>query len=155
MFEQMKKRKAGFSESVKYIANYLIMSMKEDSGNIFGISGSMDFKEDKLMICENIVSSINKKGMKSKLINVDKEENNIGVDDLKNILNREKIGLDLIIVNIPAISIFADGVEYAKLCDKLILTERYMYSTYRAYEDTIIKLKTHRIKIGGVVTYGY
>lgn len=146
------ERNDKFQESIGYIANYLIRLCENSDGNVIGISSSRECKEEKLDICRILNKEINKKGLNSKLI--DSEREGIGISkNLEEVLTKERTKNDLIIVNIPSIPAYADGVEYAQKCDILLLLERYMYSTYKDYEETLIRLKAYGIKPDGVITY--
>ena len=161
-----KNMKESFKESVKYIANSLIELSKNDSGNVIGISSSRAEMVSRGKICENICCEISNKVENTAFINIGSGEpgktNNklkeickkdMPISELQEIINKEKKDRDIVIVNIPSIVYTADGVEYAKLCDRVVLLEKYMYSTYKDYEEALIRLKAHGVKIDGVIAY--
>lgn len=147
------QKETEFIESIRYIANRLIRLAQGGNGNVIGISSSRYYGEERKAICEFLNKEITKKNVNSKLIDV--ENGNIKTPQkLEHLLTEEKEKNDIIIVNIPPIPYIADSVEYAKRCDMTLLLEKYMYSTYKDYEEAIIRLKSYGIKLEGVLTYG-
>ncbi len=155
-------------QSYKYVANSIIEIKNTNSYNVIGISSSLNYKESKYIAVKNVYNQLIDKGLDALLINAELEPEsnslvnkkgkiwefkNLNVNDMKNIILEEKEKRDLILINIPPILIMADALEYSKLCDSIILLERYSYSKYRDYENTIAQLNDNNINISGVITY--
>ncbi len=146
------KARDSFNESIKYISNSIIKISQDGNGNVIGLSSSRPEKQYKLLFCKEIEEKIKEKNLKVKFL--DFENKNDKIDCVKSFINKEKENNDIVFVNIPSVSFFADSVEYAKLCDRVILLEKYMYSTYKDYEESIIRLKSFGVRLEGVIAYG-
>lgn len=165
-------KKEKLAQSIKYISNYLVNLARDDVGNVIGITSSLPYKNSKLEICKGICNSVKDTDHKLAFIDVDlgsgknQKDSDYGtdnfkkiylskynIDDFSKLIKENKQNYNIIIVNIPPISVMAESIQYAKVCGRVVLLERYMYTTYREYEETLIKLKTQGVKIDGVVTY--
>lgn len=159
--------KRSCKESIKYIANSLVRLSQDGNGNVIGVSSSRICKGSKESICKKICKEIQDKGINLMFINIDGEKSEKKDDNLKNIdandilakeleklLNEQREKNDMVIVNIPSVAFVADGVEYSRICGRVVLLEKYMYSTYKDYEESLIRLKSHGVRIDGVVAYG-
>ncbi len=153
MFGMNVKKENEFIESIRYIVNRLIMLSQAENCNVIGISSSRDCGREKYNICEILSKEIKRKNFNSTLI--DTETGDIQTPQkLEDLLTEEREKNDIIIINIPPVPIIADSVEYAKKCDIMLLLEKYMYSTYKDYEEAVIRIKSYGIRLEGVVTYG-
>lgn len=169
MFKNRGKNINALNESLKYIANSFVRFSQDGEGNVIGVTSSLDCSVSKLDICGKICSKITNKGLSSFLIDVNRRsseniykeqefksvicKDNILVNELVEIINDVKTKNDIVLVNIPCIIISADAVEYARVCDRITLVEKYMYSKYKDFEDGLEKLKSNQIKVDGVVTF--
>lgn len=159
--------KVDFQESIKYIANSLLRISEDGNGNVIGISSSRFCRESKSDICEKVCEQIHDKGVDITLVDIDPRElpnkkdnfnkickDNMSIKELDVLLSEQREKNDIVIVNIPSVVFSADSVEYASVCGRVILLERYMYTTYKGYEEALARLNSYGVRIDGVVTYG-
>lgn len=162
---KQERRKQGY----KYISNAIIKMCEEDNISPIGITSSIDKSTQKYDICRNICIEICENGRNVVLINADMRFNqskniksyhegfreislvDFKVSELRCILKEEKDKGDIIIVNIPPVIVLADALEYAKVCENILLIERYSYSKYKDYEKTILLLKRSEVVISGAI----
>lgn len=158
--------------SIRYISNCLMKLSEDGAGNVIGVTSSLPYKNSKIEICKKICNKI--KDTQNKLMFIDIDLNfkdnkkiyekgnenfrevyllNWNSQEVLDFIKKEKENYYIIIVNIPPVSIIEEAIEYAKTCGRVVLLERYMYTTYKEYEEILIKLKTQNIKIDGVITY--
>ena len=145
------------NESIKYIANSLVRLSQDGNGNVIGVSSSRECDNAKRDICEKICREIKNKDIKVEFVDAEEGENlgeSMTAKELVHLLQDKREKNDIVLVNVPSVAFVADGVEHAKICGRLVLLEKLMYSTYKDYEETLIRLKAHKVRIDGVVAYG-
>lgn len=152
MFWDIANKNKILEESIKYIANSLIKNLHNNEASTIGVSSSINCSKIKLSVCKALGEKVKLKGLNVKII--DLEEKNSDIKNLKNLITEEKSKNNIIFVNIPPIPLFADSIEYSKICDRIVLLERYRYSSYKNYEETLARIKAHGVKLEGVITYG-
>lgn len=159
-------------QSVMYAANRIVNLTDENNINVLSISSSIKDKNTETNIISDIVSQIIKLDKKVAFIDIsfsgeETKESNIDSSDSlykKTIVNPEtkKLSLlidelknkyDIVIVNIPPVRIFANALQYAKICGNIILIERYLYSKHKNFQETLDLLKQNNVDIKGIITY--
>ena len=157
-------KKQKLEQSYIYVANTIYNVMNDKGSKIVCFTSSLSNKLDKYLILKNVHGKMLNNGKNVLFINTDEcvkdnsDVNFMNINDcskkiLQDVLNDNKDKYDMIMVNAAPVRLFANAVEYAKLCDSTIIMERYLYSRYSDYESTILKLNQNNVKISGVVTY--
>lgn len=161
------------TQSYIYVSNSIENIMQSSNIKSLAVTSSLPIKNEKLYACRNICRELGRNGKSVLLINADiipgqavsisdialkqnyKEVSctNINKKEFESLINKHQNDFDSIIINIPPVSIMADSLEYASSCGNVILLERYLYSKYSRYENTILMLKQSNVNICGVVTY--
>lgn len=162
------KKKEKLAQSYRAVANAISDTI---DGKVLGVTSSLPSKGPREETCMEICGILHENGKKVALINADinpgasKTENSYGEDfavislvnasakEVSSKIDEQSKNADIVLVNIPPVIFMADAVKYAKACGRVILFERYTYSKYKDYEDTLIELKRYGVKIEGVVTY--
>ncbi|MDR1628419.1 MAG: hypothetical protein LBR79_06580 [Oscillospiraceae bacterium] len=159
-------------QSYLYVSNAILDISANREINVIGMASSFTDKKGKDTICENVCENICKQGNKICLITADIDINdknydlnetagdgfkkiktqNISVNKLKELVEKEKNN-DLVIINLPPVNIFAQALEYAKICKNILLIEKYCHSKYDEFENTIDILKQNNIAVLGIITY--
>ena len=76
---------------------------------------------------------------------------NLKPDEFRKLVDECKKQFDKIFVVVPTVIVYADALEYVKICANVILVEKYMHSKYLKYENTLDVLKNVGINICGVI----
>lgn len=76
---------------------------------------------------------------------------NLKSSEFQKLVDECKKKFDKIFVVVPTVIVYADALEYAKICANVILVEKYMRSKYSEYENTLDVLKNVGINICGVI----
>lgn len=157
-------------ESYKYVANTLIDLYHKEEKKVFSFTSSSMTQTSCLEILEIFCNHIRKKNLEVLIIQACIPENktspevsdhkdksllkfnDLSSDELKEIIIEHQEKYDLILVLIPSVILKADALEYAKVCDRTILIEKYMYCYYSNYEETLLHLANSGIKPQGVIT---
>jgi hypothetical protein len=66
-------------------------------------------------------------------------------------LTEQAENYDIILVKLPPIQIFAQALEYAKVCRKVFLTVRYLYSTHKDIDRIMALSQNNQIDICGAI----
>lgn len=156
------------NEALLYAANAVLELGKKS----YAFTTSNKYKGQKDYIIERIIGTLYDR--QKKVLFLDYETSNIANDKIQLtnqqacdmavlhhaspdavqvFLEKHALDYDFIIFNLPPVKVAAMSVAYAKLCECTLLIERYGYSNYQAYEDTLLSFKQHGICIGGVITY--
>lgn len=158
-------------ESYKYVANTLVDIFQKEKKKVFSFTSSSINQDVTLKIVKNLGNIINKKGIKTLVVDARISEsdksplelsraesklllsfNNLESVKLKEIIIENQEKYDLILVVVPSIRLRADALEYVKICKEIILIEKCMYCHYSDYEETLLYLTNSRIKPKGVIT---
>lgn len=171
MFNLKTKKNSKIDESYKYIANSLDDIIMQKNANVLAITSSYSNNFYRL-VAENIVKKMISDDTRSLLmidadVDDDKKEFvslitstekifkmnmvNVGKKEFKKIICENEANYDIIISVIPQVILKADALEYAKICKNVILIEKYMYSYYEDYENSLLQLKNANINIEGVI----
>lgn len=76
---------------------------------------------------------------------------NLKSGEFRKLVDECKKKFDKIFVVVPTVIVYADALEYVKICANVILVEKYMRSKYSKYENTLDVLKNVGINICGVI----
>lgn len=163
MFGFKKQSTYSKKESYKNIANNLICALKEEKKNVFAfVSSSCNLGE--------IVSSIGaeaSKKVKTLVVNVcfdGEPKKSLNCEDVKvintsslaedfeNDLLKYKSEFDLILVSLNSILTKAEALEYAKVCEEIIIIEKCTECYYSDYENMLAGFKAINITPRGVIT---
>lgn len=159
-------RRTKEKESMKYVSN-AVYNMVSDN-KIIAVSSTLLNTKSIYEISEDIIKEISKHSNKKiLLINCGLETNkesktdeelfnikhfpNLDVNEIKGALKENKDLYSKIFINIPSVNTYSDALEIAKECGNIILIEKYSYSKYKNFEETIMNLKENNIKISAVV----
>jgi hypothetical protein len=157
-------------QSYLYISNAILDILKGREIKVIGMTSSFTDKKGKDIICENICKNICKKGNKICLITtgIDINNKNYGLDEaadsdfkkiktqnisankLEELINKEKNNA-LVLISLPPVNIFAEALEYAKVCKNILLVEKYCHSKYNEFENAIDILKQSNISALGII----
>lgn len=160
------------NQSYLYISNAILDTLNRREISVIGITSSFMDKKSKDIICENISSCICKKDRqvclinsyidinnKNYILNESKIENlkiiktqNINVNKLEELIDKESNNY-LVMVSLPPINIFAEALEYAKICKNIILIEKYCHSKYSDFENTLYILNQNNISVLGIIPH--
>ena len=160
------------NQSYLYISNAILDTLKNREVKVIGITSSFIDKKSKDIICENICKRICKKDIqiclidsyidinnKNYTLNESRSESlkiiktqNIKVNKLEELIGKESNN-SLVIINLPPINIFAEALEYAKICKNIILIEKYFHSKYSDFENTLDILNQNNISVLGIIPY--
>lgn len=161
------------AESFHYTANSLSDLIERSEGSVFAFTSTLFNQTLKTSVCRKLLEETSTSpGKKVLLLTIDlkKEKTFPQKDDskkcfdeevllgeacneFKSILEERKSKYDLVFLNLPPVNIFAAALESAKLCDGVILIERYSYTKYCNYEQSLLYLKENHIPIIGVIPY--
>lgn len=159
------KKESGYNkkESYKHIANNLICALKEEKKNVFAfVSSSCNLNE----IVSKIGAEAAKK-VKTLVVNVcfDSEpKNSLDSKDVKiintsglaenfqNDLLKYKSEFDLVLISLNSILTKAEALEYAKICEEIVIIEKCTECYYADYENMLAGFKTIGINPRGVIT---
>ena len=170
MFNFRKKKNAEIDESYKYTANALSDIITQKSKKIFAITSSCT-REFYRLVAENIFKKVVIENTRSLLIDVridnDRQEFvgsvvqsgdkdkislvNVSKKTFRKIICDNEANYNTILAVIPPVILKADALEYAKVCKNVILIEKYMYSHYEDYENSLLQLKNTGINVEGVI----
>ena len=150
-------------ESYKNIANNLICALKEEKKNVFAfVSSSCNLNE--IVSCIGAEAS---KKVKALVVNVcfdGEPKNSLDSKDVKiittsglaenfeNDLLKYKSEFDLILVSLNSILTKAEALEYAKVCEEIIIIEKCTECYYADYENMLAGFKAIGISPRGVIT---
>lgn len=161
-------------ESFKYIATCLSSFTQTGKTTIIGITSTLPYKTSKSIISRELALYVSKMGNSVTYVDIDTPKKSYkkaiirGENSFENFKELKAINQNftqvwdtlqqqkepnIIIINIPPLPLISQSIPYLKICDKVVLLERYLYTKYADYEDALIKLNTHRINLLGVVTY--
>ena len=160
-------------QSYIYISNAIDDIFKNNSFNLLAFISSMPVKKEKIYICRNICRYMSNKRKSVLFINADitpdlkpqKDDTknkdgykeiscvNLDVKEFEQLVRESEQKNDIVIVNLPPVAVMADSLRYAVSCGNAVLLERYLYSKYMDYENTVLMLKQAGVNICGVVTY--
>ena len=166
------RRQSKLNQSYLYISNSILDILKDKEIKVIGITSSFVDKRTKGIICENICKNICGKGDKVCLITAYVDinnknynlheivENNIKIirtqniseNKLQELIDKEKED-SVVVVDLSPINIFAEALEYAKVCKNVILVEKYCHSRYDEFENTLDILKQSNINTLGIITH--
>lgn len=166
------RRQSKLNQSYLYISNSILDILKDKEIKVIGITSSFVDKKSKSIICENICKNICDKGYKVCLITAYVDINsknynlheiveknikiirtqNISENKLQELINKEEED-SVVVVDISPINIFAQALEYAKVCKSVILVEKYCHSRYDEFENTLDILKQNNINALGIITH--
>lgn len=166
------KKSSKIEQSYLYTANKIFDISKSKKINVVGISSSFTDKKSVDIICRNICKRICKKEIKTCLIsaNIDLSSNkcsldetldgnlkiiksqNISSENLEKLISEEKSS-SFVVINLAPVNIFAQALEHAKICKNIILVEKYCYSKYKDFENTIDILKLNGVDILGIIAH--
>lgn len=110
----------------------------------------LKLKEDKICVIYSYIDS-----GESSLKEVDCGHfvaKNLKSDEFKKLVDECRKKFDKILVVVPTVTVYADALEYAKICANVILVEKYMCSKYLEYENTLDVLENVGINVCGVIT---
>ncbi len=161
------------AESFHYTTNSLSALIEKSEGSVFAFTSTLSNQTLKLSVCRKLLKEMTAiLGKKVLLLTIDlkQEKTPPQKDDpekcfdeeillsetsneLKSILEERKSKYDLIFLNLAPVNIFSAALESAKLCDGVILIERYSYTKYRNYEQSLLYLKENHVPITGVIPY--
>lgn len=173
LFKKFLKKRSKIiqKESYKYLANKIIRVYEKNNENLFGFTSSNNDFDFSNKILKRLVHNLSEKGLKvlfieSKIDNTDIHDVlftniseyqkfiktiNLKPIEFKKIINENKELYDIVIVSIPSTLIWADSLEYAKICENMILIEKYEYSYYSDYENLLLNFKEYDLKPIGVI----
>lgn len=157
-------------QAFQYVVNRLLEFIDRDHKKIFAFSTSNSYKAQKDNITKALAELSQQKGKRVLYVQCDQLSSGTdsimlnteqGVDvlqeptveTLKLFLHENRSLYDMIILNLSPILYAAQASEYAKLSDGVFLLERYVYSQYSNYENTLLALKQQSISILGVIPY--
>lgn len=160
------------NQSYLYISNAILEILNSREIKVIGLTSSFTDKKSKDIICENICKRMCKKDIqiclidsyidinnKNYTLNESKSESlkiiktkNINVNKLEELINKESNN-SLVTINLPPINIFAEALEYAKICKNIILIEKYCHSKYSDFENTLDILNQNNISVLGIIPY--
>lgn len=167
MLNLKKKRNSEIEESHKYAANTLSHIAAQKNKKIFAVTSSC-FRLPYRSIAKNIFEKVSGKSLlldvyidggeketvdqvtkfgdrhKIKLVNVSQKT-------FKRIICENESSYDIILCIIPPVDLKADALEYAKICKNAVLIEKYTWSRYEDYENSLLRLKNANINIDGVI----
>lgn len=166
------RRQSKLNQSYLYISNSILDILKDKEIKVIGITSSFVDKKSKSIICENICKNICDKGYKVCLITAYVDINsknynlheiveknikiirtqNINKNKLEELINKEKEDY-IVIADLSPVNIFAQSLEYAKICKNILLLEKYCYSKYSDFENTLDILKQSNINVLGIITH--
>ena len=163
MFGFKKQSTYSKKESYKNIANNLICTLKEENKNVFAfVSSSCNLNE----IVSGIGAEASKK-VKTLIVHVcfdDEPKSSSDSKDVKiittsglaenfeNELLKYKSEFDLILVFLNSILTKAEALEYAKVCEEIIIIEKCTECYYADYENMLASFKAAGIRPRGVIT---
>ena len=153
-----------------YLARNVLECAQNDHLKIFAITTSTKQKDLKEDACYKLANALYQEGKKVLLIKAavsqDDQANdfnhasfdyiykaNLKSEELSQLLTKSRENYDLIFVDIAPVNMYAQSLEYAKLCESLILVERYAFSKYKYFERTLTILKGNNIPVCGVISY--
>ena len=164
MTEYKLNKEQKLEQSYIYLANTILNLNNNNNSKFICVTSSMENRMDKYLIAKNICNQIRKNGKNVLLLNVDThyekcdisndmDINGMSSKKLKKVFDDNRDKYDIVLINVPSVRLFANTIECAKLCDGTIIVERYLYTKYKDFEDTILRLKENNIKIYGLITY--
>lgn len=165
-------KKAKSKQAIMYASNAIIDLLSRIDKNIIAVSSSIKDKEYRLHIMRNIASEIEGLGKKTALINIDFSNKTVEEDEIDSkgnlykrtvvnpsvkefnlLVDELKNKYDVVIVNVPPIRVFSNALQYAKICENIILIEKYLYTRYNEFEETLDLLKQNYVNVLGIITY--
>lgn len=159
------KRKNNAEQSIKYIARYFI-NLSRSGSKLIGITSSCNNKELQFFLCRKVCKEIlyfngsvvlidtdknilpRNSVFKIISINADKVDNEISTQILDT-----KTKYDLVLLNASSVLSNIASLDYLKACDKVFSAERYTYTYYSDFENTLNKLKINNLKLSGILTF--
>lgn len=157
------------NQSILYAANYINNIMSNTGHKIFAISSTLKNMDTRKIIINQISKGMintynykvlncfcnDKNSSEIEYINENSIDSvvNVGFKNLENVLKENHDKYDIIFVMLEPVNVFADALGCAKLCDSIIMIERYLYSKYNEFEKSLVYLKDNDINIDGVITY--
>ncbi len=152
-------------ESLKYTSNSILRMLPDLDDKLIAFTSSanecsyydtlkkvfeiLKLKEDKICVIYSYINS-----GEPNLREVDCGHfvaENLKSGEFKKLVDECKKKFDKIFVVVPTVIVYADALEYAKICANVILVEKYMRSKYSEYENTLDVLKNFGINICGVI----
>ena len=166
------KKRVKLAQSYLYVSNAVISILESKKIKVIGITSSLECEKANSIICENICKNICDKENKVCLIfadlNTDGKDSkidesingnlktikavNINKSELEGLIEREKDEF-AVVVSFPSPNVFAEALEYAKVCKNVLLVEKYCYSKYGDFENTLDILKQNGISPLGIIAY--
>ena len=151
-------------QSAKYFARLLIKN-SGNKNNIIGLSSSYDNKKLKFTICKKICDEIINYNKNILLFDADymleNTENfdtrslssSVFDDIMKNEIIDNAVTHDLVIINVPCIPTNVISLDYLSICNKIFLIERYMYTKFNEFNNTLERMKMNGLSVSGIISY--
>ena len=165
-------KNAKSKQAIMYASNAIIDLLSRIDKNIIAVSSSIKDKESRLHIMCNIASEIAGLDKKTALINIDFSNETVEEDEIASkgnlykrtvanpsvkefnlLVDELKNKYDVVIVNVPPIRVFSNALQYTKICENVILIEKYLYTKYKEFEETLDFLKQNYVNVLGIITY--
>lgn len=157
------------NQSILYAANYINNIMRDTNHKVFAISSTLKNLNTRKFIINQVsrgmINTYNYKVLNCfcsvkdcseiEYINENSVDSvvNVSLKNLENVLKENYDKYDVIFVMLEPVNVFADALSCAKLCDSIIMIERYLYTKYNKFEKSLMYLKNNDINVAGVITY--
>lgn len=159
-------------EAYYHAAHGLEQLMGKNDLHIIGVMGSNIYQEEKNALLHHVANALayrkksilmmdfplsnyaNNEVLESKEVAFDcAEVNSAEVDVINAYLTQAKEQYEVIFFSLPPTYLSALSVEYAKLCDGVIMVERYGYTKQEHYVRNLETLKQYEIPVYGAISY--